>query len=106
MNPIEIDGHLFCKRITLAGKDETLRHFIVFQRVMGVHLNFTGAQMGAATRADSPLATVAKIDSVAPTGVQDRFRASRHEKSPLGTVELYRHLTHPLFTRAACLRHC
>src|SRR5260370_28070626 len=76
VNPVEIDGHLFSKRITLAGKDETLRHFIVFERVMGVHLNFTGPQVSAAARADSPLASVPKIASVAQTGAEHRSRAS------------------------------
>ena len=87
MNAIEIDGDFIGKRVTLAGKDETLRHFVIFQGIVGVHLNFTCSQVSAATGADPALATVAKIDSMAQTGVEDRFGAFRHGKSAFHAVD-------------------
>ena len=87
MNAIEIDGQLIGNRVTLAGEDETLCHFIIFQGIVSIHLNLAGSQVAAAARTNSSLAAVAKIDSVAQTGLEDRFRASRHRKSALRAIE-------------------
>ena len=53
---IKIHYHFFCNRVTLAGKDITLFHFLLLQPPIYIHFHLTFQQPGFAGTANAAFA--------------------------------------------------
>src|SRR5262245_6994166 len=84
---VEVEDHPIGDRERLAAQHEAARDLVVFERVVGVHLDLALDHFAAAGRANAALARVAHVDAVFDAGVEHRLGVLVHREAALAAVD-------------------
>src|SRR5439155_3585966 len=89
---VVVDDNFVGPRIALARQDEPACNFVVLEREVDVHVDFTFDEPAAAGRADAAAARIRQLDAVAKSRFDDVFLLFFEQERLPGSVDDHRDL--------------